>query len=326
VKVQDPPPLSVRPVPVQRLDYSDPRRGRPGLVTAIGVMSIVVASLSMLSSLGTGGQAVGLIYVSRMAGSMPVTSTTTTSGSGSTVVAGSMSIPGSASAATAPATAPSTTLTPAEVQQVISKVRSNLGAKNLNAAQVASLQAALQNPSQWLVTPGTAWSPVTSASIESDGTADLDLSGGSIEIDSNGAVVFQFSSSTSTFNMPRVGLWPCILGLFDGVASLGLAVWVLIAGIAALRNSRRAFRMHKIYAWAKIPMSIVGGIAYWWLMSQFIRGMAGAAASATNWVFGLYAGVFAALGCAYPIGLLIATHTKTVRDYYRTMTTSAWDV
>jgi len=317
--MQDPPPLPDRPpapVPVQTLDYSDPpRQGRPGLVTAIGVMSIVVASLSVLFSLQTGAQAVGFFFMSRMAASMPATTTTS-----STIATSYSSSTGATSVSVAPATAPATTpptaLTPSEIQQVISKVQSNLGGKKLNAAQVAALQAALQSPSQGLVTPGTAWSPVTSTSIDSSGTADLDLSGGSIEIDAKGLVVSQSSTSTGAFTMPQVGLGPCILGLFDGVASLGLAVWLLVAGIAALRNSRRALRMHTIYGWAKIPMSILGGIAYSWLMTEMMGSMPGARAAGANRFFAWYAGFFAALGCAYPIGLLIALRARSVRAYY----------
>jgi hypothetical protein len=132
-------------------------------------------------------------------------------------------------------------------------------------------------------------------------------------------VVSQFSSGSSTFGMPRLGLWPCILSLFDGVARLGLAVLLLIAGIAALRNSRRAFPMHKIYGWAKIPLSILGGIAYAWLMSQLITSMAGPALAATNRVLLVYVALYAALGCAYPIGLLIALRTRSVRGYYNSI-------
>src|SRR4051794_25235194 len=61
----------VYPVPVQPLQYVLPDyRGRPGLITAIGVISIVIASIGMLAALFTVLQAGGYYMMSVMSSSM----------------------------------------------------------------------------------------------------------------------------------------------------------------------------------------------------------------------------------------------------------------
>jgi len=310
-------PEPVRPVwaplAAQQLAYSQPpRRGRPGLITAIGVMSIVVGSLSILFSLQTGFQAVGLIFLSRMASKSNFTSSSsvavTASGTAGAGVVGST---------TTPTTVPSTALTPAEIQNVISKVQARLSARKLNAAQVAALQGALAAPSQQLVTPGTAWSPVRSCLIHSNGTAIINLSGGFIRIDSNAANITQFSYAAGSRGMPHVALMPCILSLFDGVASLCLAVILLVAGIGTLRHSRRSLRLHQIYGWTKLPLAIVGGIAYGLTLTQVVTSMPGFGNFNAYFLFAIYAGFVVLVGCAYPVGLLIALRTRAVRGYYQ---------
>jgi hypothetical protein len=64
-------PLTDRTMPplvVQPLEYSTPMAGRPGIITAIGVISIVVGSLSLVNSLGCGAQMFFLTMMSRMTG------------------------------------------------------------------------------------------------------------------------------------------------------------------------------------------------------------------------------------------------------------------
>ena len=66
------PPTEFDPVPVQPLQYVMPPayRGRPGLVTAIGVMSIIVAAISVMGSLFMGMQAAGIYMMSMMSSSI----------------------------------------------------------------------------------------------------------------------------------------------------------------------------------------------------------------------------------------------------------------
>jgi len=308
-------PVAV-PLPVRQLVYSQPPRyGRPGLVTAMGVMSIIIASLSLLFNLSVVFQAAGFFMLSRMALSPPMTPIAPPS----VMVAGSgVTTAGIAGPTTTPATAPSTALTPTEVQQVISKVQANLGVKKLNASQISGLQTWLQNPSQQVVAPGTAWSPVNLTSMQSNGTATINLSGGVMVIDANGRVT-TFPNARMT-GLPRVSGGACVVSFADGVLSFALAILLLVAGIATLRHSRRSLRMHQIYGWAKIPLCIVGGIAYGWVLSDFVTGMPGAGlAGSGRMLFVMYSGFIAVLGIAYPIGLLIALRSRVVRGYYHSI-------
>ena len=77
--------------------------------------------------------------------------------------------------------------------------------------------------------------------------------------------------------------------------------------------------MHQIYGWAKIPLCIVGGIAYGWLLSDFVTSLPGFGLGNGRMLFGMYAGFITVLGIAYPIGLLIALRSRIVRGYYHSI-------
>jgi len=128
----------------------------------------------------------------------------------------------------------------------------------------------------------------------------------------------QSSNPATLTAFPRIGAGPMVLGTFDAVASLVLAVILLVAGIGALRHSRGSLDLHKFYGWAKIPISILGGIAYGWTMSQMLSSLPFGTPSGSL-LFCMYAVFMAVLGCSYPIGLLIALRTETVRGYYNSI-------
>src|SRR5690349_17281841 len=66
------PPHGHAPLAVQPLLYSTPiRTGRPGVLTAVGVISIVVAGISMLASFSTGMQALAFAVLIPKFASMP---------------------------------------------------------------------------------------------------------------------------------------------------------------------------------------------------------------------------------------------------------------
>ena len=77
-----PPPLPAAtqpaPIPVAALAYSTPMaHGRPGILTAVAVISIVIASLSAIASLGTGCQSLVFMQMRRTAPAMSATATST---------------------------------------------------------------------------------------------------------------------------------------------------------------------------------------------------------------------------------------------------------
>lgn len=95
---QEPPPLSPEmrpeaPLPVASLAYDNPyhRAGRPGILTAVGVISIILACLSGLASLWTGVMTTGLLMASQTP--MPMVSVPApppVAGGSQTIVSGGM--------------------------------------------------------------------------------------------------------------------------------------------------------------------------------------------------------------------------------------------
>ena len=99
---------------------------------------------------------------------------------------------------------------------------------------------------------------------------------------------------------------------FESLASLGLSILLLVAGILVLRQRSRGRWLHFLYAWLKIPIAIVGGLGIWW----FGISLAGATGgSSLNW-FVVVTFVMIAISIAYPIALLIMLRLRSVRDYY----------
>ncbi len=70
------PPIGVPPIPIAPLPYSPPMPVRPGILTAVGVISLILGGLGILASVGGVGRA--LIY--GVASKMSVTAATATPG------------------------------------------------------------------------------------------------------------------------------------------------------------------------------------------------------------------------------------------------------
>lgn len=77
-----------------------------------------------------------------------------------------------------------------------------------------------------------------------------------------------------------------------------LGAWLLVCGILMLSNYRHARRLHWIYAWIKIPLSIAIAIPF------AILGGA------------LLGAVIGAVGLVYPVALLIVLRSPPIRAYY----------
>ena len=317
------PPEPPRQPHAQALTYSTPGAGkRPGVLTAIGVLSIVIACFSIVATLMMALQMAGFYYLAAFApgATAPVPAALPAP----TVV---MPATGPTTAPTAPATTLPTTapapggaaLTPAEVQTVIQKVQA-ASSNGLNPSQVAALQTALQDPAQGLVRPGTAWSPVVSVDVDG-GAASVELSGGWIDLDPQGKVVGQFTDTNplSGWKLPVAAL---VLVGVDAVASLLLALLLLVAGILVFRRSALSARLHRIYAWLKIPTAVAGGIGLGWLFGAFVGAVSAPARAGSPadtgvfWTLGVSAAI---LGCAYPVGLLLALRSQRVRSYYNSI-------
>lgn len=218
----------------------------------------------------------------------------------------------------------STTLTAAQINQVVASAKAF--AIPITSAQLQSLRTELAKPNQELVTP-TSLSPVNSVVAQPNGNLLINFDTGNMLIlDPQAKVVLSGPMPMPNFGVSR-GL--ATMNALEALASIGLAIYLLIVGIMVLRASFSSPRLLRIYAWIKIPLAIVAGFG----LTRF--GYALSNAFANNPVMGMnassgspeagyiIAGVAATLfGLALPIGLLIALRSKTVRDYYNSVTPS----
>ena len=229
---------------------------------------------------------------------------------GATVVVGPAGSP-----ATGPAT-PATSslaLSPAEVQAIVQQAQTVSG-NGLNPSQANALTSVLSSPGHMLVTPGAAQGAVISAYTGADGSAVVMFSnGGSVTMDPKGAV----TNVTSVPTFTGFSISPVALGMMvvTSLLLMALAVYLLVCGILTLRQSPRGRRLHLIYAFIKIPLTVAAGVASAWVMSDMMSGLPGGGAAPTR--VALFTGVVPVLlGCAYPVALLIALNVRSVREYY----------
>ena len=222
--------------------------------------------------------------------------------------------------ATSPATATAATapfaivLSPTEVQTVVQQAQGASG-NALNPTQANSLATVLSAPGQLLVTPGAAQGAVISTYTQPDKSAVVVFAnGGSVTLGPQGAVVNVTVMPTFT----GFSINPVALGLMmvTSLLLMALAVYLLICGILTLRQSPRGRRLHLVYAFIKIPLSVTAGVASAWVMRDMMAGFGGAAGAPPVQVALFSGGVPIFLGCAYPVALLIALNLRWVRQYY----------
>jgi len=114
---------------------------------------------------------------------------------------------------------------------------------------------------------------------------------------------------------------------FATLAGLGLAIYLLVIGILVLRQSPRGRRLHLFYAVLKIPVTILGAAATWWLTTQFMEAMmanmgpAAPPAGMMSTGIGIQQVFLGVIGLIYPIALPIALQSRAVKDYYNSVVT-----
>ena len=215
-------------------------------------------------------------------------------------------------------------LTQAEIQAVVQQVDTlakQSGGTGPNTQQVATIQALLSMPGQQLVAPG-AWGGVGYCYIDKSGQLTITFNSGSMLIlGAQGNVITQTSPvAFGGAPMFTISPWAVAMYIATTVLSLGLAVLLLVAGIMVLRQSPSGRRLHLIYAVLKIPVALAAGLSFAYAMHQMMSGFAAAGApTGVGWGVSLWAAVPAALGCLYPVALLIALNTRTVREYYHSV-------
>jgi hypothetical protein len=119
-------------------------------------------------------------------------------------------------------------------------------------------------------------------------------------------------------SFPKINPTATLLVGIETAISFGLAAFLLVCGIQAVRSSLSAGRMHMIYALIKIPTVVFGMIAAWWMANSFMSGLPGTPTGAGSpaATCGMSSAVWMALGLIYPIALLITLRTRSMREYF----------
>jgi hypothetical protein len=400
-----PPNLPDPVAPLGPLEYTMPaRRGRPGILTAIGVISIVIACLSGLVSLWGTFAGLGFLMMSTLNAPARVTTTGTLStlrapgapaagGAGGTVTIGG--IPADLTDAQQDG------LPPRQRQLAVNQLARIGGLdahrqKHLDLLLAAAGKKVFPSPAGPLTTqaikrdvtdfgvvpsPGGGSAPsvyfvvgtgrievyddhaiyrpdgsmdvVSASANEDEGDAPASPPSGAssppspatspaagADVQMSYTLIGPGGSRTTTLSTRgrpgtapppfpfRVSTVAAAVSLGESALSLGLAIFLLIAGILVLRDSPKGARLHWVYVAIKIPLVIVAVVASWWVWSGFASSLNAAvaasvppgAAAPPPPAFGRLMFVWAIMGgllaLAYPVGLIFALSTRTVRNYY----------
>jgi hypothetical protein len=225
----------------QPLEYAMARPKRPGILTAVGIISIVVGSLSVLASVS--GVASGVIYIVMSHVRFPVPPQPTTM------------------AAITPTTAPA-------------------GSSNSTFSYYYAVHT----------------------------------SGGNA------------TSYSSTSNVPfsfRIGTGPSVLMITESALSLGVAVFLIVAGSRMLRDLPGTARLHRIYVVLKVPLIAAGAVATYWTFTSMMNGLSmtlprQSASPFPAWgmMAAFQAIASAAVSLIYPVALLIVLGMRSNREYF----------
>src|ERR1700733_792297 len=321
---QTPPPLRV-----ERIEYHPPPSGRRGILTAVGVVSIVISGLGIL--MGCAGL-VNVMVFGWVGMGTP----------GSRTIA--PTLPDPAMVISTPAQMPASdrkiVVAAMNARQPLSRPRQRMLDKLL-AQDGANMF----------------FGPITSSAMPTNISESGQLSGvggiagndyfvigmGRIEVGDDQAVfsptngddvrVYADDSTvhlraaqasgafpTTTYSYSATSVVGAGMGVFyatTGACNFILAIFLLICGILVLRNSRRGRRLHLAYAGIKIPVEIIATCGYVWMMSGLVSGMPSATTPGLGFMktFMVISSIVpGAIACAYPIALLIVINWQSVKQ------------
>jgi hypothetical protein len=392
------------PLPVSPLGYDmagGMQRGRPGIITAVGVMSIVVACLSGIFSLLGVVYAFGMFMVSKVPVPIPTT----------------IPSPPGLVASTAPAAAPAAgaaggtddgstrtdgvvtiggvEMTAAESdeglsgeqRQVVITTLTRMSGLNdgrqkhldlllsvagkkvmpVAASPAITMQKIRANvtdygilpsaagdgrgPTYFLVGAGRLECYDDHAVFRPDGSTDVVSASASAAAVDDGSGAASSASPQAAGNRARIrggrttAPFPpfktmsfqinplATVGTILGeLASVALAIYLLVIGVLVLRDVRGGRMLHWWYVGLKIPVVLVTAVA-WWIVSRDLSSslsaffaanpMPGMSPAAPKPPFGAIGSVMASwltvaavIALAYPIALAIVLNSRTARDYY----------
>jgi hypothetical protein len=124
------------------------------------------------------------------------------------------------------------------------------------------------------------------------------------------AVGFYFVRIGPTIRAPTFALL-----ITDASGSGALAIYLFVLGILLLGSTAVTPRMLRIYAWVKIPLACLAGVA-WPLMIYELDLSSGGVDDSIILLCFIWGAIIAVLGCAFPIGLLVALRRRTIRAFF----------
>ena len=188
------------------------------------------------------------------------------------------------------------------------------------SAQVKAIVDLLRTPTQQIVVPtpdGTdPAAKVTAANTDTaDGTLTVTTQRGTatctLSVTPDGKSSADVLAGISA-TVPPPNAMALRAVLFTSMGQLALAVYLLVIGIATVRQSRRGRLLHWVYVGLKVPVAVAAIVAAGWLW-----GSLASSASSTPTAFSPWA-VPAVIGLIYPVVLVFVLASRGVRDYYRT--------
>lgn len=290
----------------QAIAYATPiEHRRPGLVTAIGVLSIVLGSFGLLYNALATLQYAGFYMMSRISTNLQTTATAS-----STIVATTQ--PGSVATGASPVVAP---INPTTFVAALDAQSGNA----LTPAVKTKLTAMLASPTQTHAPPGTSPTLVT-ATVDTTGNATFIFPNGDIvTISANGSTTTTNNFSTATGTMFQLDPGLVSGAIAAAAACMLVAIYLVVIGIMTVRSSRHGRRLHWIYVWIKVPLAVLAAMTGYWVYIDLFDNVSKSSAATTVTMPTGVAIMFAVvmtLGVAYPISLMIALRAKTVRAFY----------
>ncbi len=331
----------VPPMPVQMLDYgTPPPAGRPGLLTTVGILSIVFSVFYGLSAVGTVMTTFMYYSMSQTMSAISTPPPAIPTGVPATVVA-------------TPRPAPGDEMAEADQKTLLAALDQT---RALDPADQAAVGTLLQQIG-WKVAghpPGGAATPealqrlISQSGATFDGGTFYGLPGGRLEVADGSAMFTATDKSVTTTGagvtattrpavavpalaMPisinfNISTGTLTLSLIDAALRFGLAVWLLVAGIKVLSNSPGGRRWHLRWAWVKLPLLLLSAAAAWWITSSMFNGIFKSvptgpstpppmAALGSSFAL-MTAVVYAVIAAIYPVTVLILMNLNTARVFY----------
>ncbi len=342
----DPPPIRAEALPFG--SQYDERR-RPGILTAVGVISIVIASFGLLAAAG------GLVQtfimgtvLSRVARGMtyvpsPTTSPDPTGSTSGAAIDESVAGMSASNRAMVLAEINKRRPLPQPRQEMLEKLLADVGEDAFPFAQ------SNYTPERIAGSISDA-GKLPSADAQDDGNHYFVLANGRIEVADDHAVfmpsrrggqavrVYRAMGNTAAappapatmpFTLPTFSKRSLTLSYTSGLLDLVCAVYLMFIGIVVLRDAKAGRVMHLAYAVLKMLLVALAVYASWhWYtdQSKAVLGggtpMPGTTPGAPSWTVGVQATIWTLPGVIYPLALLIVLNLPFVRAYYRTWTAS----